>query len=90
VFAPRDLVGRLGGDEFIVVVDGGCRIAKSCLERIEAWVKGDYQLVVNGEPKKVHVGATVGLATWDMAETSRNVMERADAEMYRNKKQKPR
>lgn len=87
-----DLVGRWGGDEFLVVIDGETSGARAQIERLQQWVFGDYTIRLgkgSGEVK-VHVDAAVGLVQWQPGETITRVIERADAEMYREKKEMAR
>ena len=82
-----DMVGRWGGDEFIVVLDCDLTGAKAQVERMQKWVFGEYSIPLGsgaGE-LKVIVQAAVGVAQWQSDETVREVIERADSAMYRDK-----
>lgn len=87
VFRPTDLVGRWGGDEFIVLVDGDLREAESRLERIEKWVHGDYTLAVGDQRRTVAVRAAAGMAEWLPGVTAAELISRADKAMYQQKQQ---
>jgi diguanylate cyclase (GGDEF)-like protein len=87
-----DLAGRWGGDEFLIVMDGDESGAAAQIERLEKWVFGEYTIRPgkgSGEVK-VQVGAAVGLAQWQPGETLKAVVERADAEMYKQKQEMSR
>jgi diguanylate cyclase (GGDEF)-like protein len=49
-FRAADEVGRWGGDEFIVVMDGGEKESAARLERVQSWVFGDYTLKGEQDP----------------------------------------
>lgn len=80
-----DIVGRWGGDEFIVLLD--CRLAdaENQVARLSKWVCGSYNLEGIASPVKVDVRASIGLAEWNPPESMKQLLDRADAEMYRNK-----
>ena len=80
-----DVVGRWGGDEFIVVLDGGLAEANSHIERMQKWVFGGYTLKVETEEPKVNMDAALGLVEWQTGETLKDVLGRADAAMYQQK-----
>jgi diguanylate cyclase (GGDEF)-like protein len=84
-FRAADLVGRWGGDEFIVVIDGGSVEAEASARRISEWVNGEYTLATNGSPRKVNVIAAIGVAAWQRGDTVTELLQRADASMYRAK-----
>ena len=84
-FRAADIVGRWGGDEFIVVLDGGRQKANVHLERITRWVFGDYTVRVGETSRKVPVSAAIGVAEWQAGDSMRTLLERADAAMYRDK-----
>jgi len=85
-FRASDVVGRLGGDEFIVVVDTPLQEASSHIERLSRWVFGDYTISVGGETRKVALSAAIGVAQWESGDTPRTLLDRADAAMYREKR----
>ena len=89
-FRATDVLGRWGGDEFIVVLDIDLEEAKSSIERVRKWVFGSYTVRVKGEPCKVYVDAAIGMAAWRSGDTMRDLLERADAAMYKDKRSNPR
>ena len=82
---PEDLVGRWGGDEFVVVLDCARLEALAHIERIRKWVIGDYLLEAPGGRRKVHVNASIGLAAWAPGATMRQLIDQADGAMYKEK-----
>lgn len=85
-FRAMDEVGRWGGDEFIVVLDCGLDEARQHVERVRKWVFGNYTVQGEGASRKLPVDAAVGVAAWQQGESMAQMFERADAEMYREKK----
>ncbi len=81
-----DVVGRWGGDEFIVVLDGVLPEAQARVQRIQEWVLGSYTVQKTCEESKIDMTAAVGLAEWQPGETFKEVVARADALMYQEKK----
>jgi diguanylate cyclase len=80
---PGDLVGRLGGDEFAVLVDSSdpadahglaCRIAVAIAEL------SSY--------RRLPVSASVGAATARRGDSTRDLLRRADAAMYDEKRRR--
>jgi diguanylate cyclase (GGDEF)-like protein len=80
-----DVIGRWGGDEFIVVLDGSLVEAHSHIERMQKWVFGGYTLQAGTEAPKVNMDAAIGLVEWKPGETMKEVLGRADAAMYQQK-----
>jgi len=80
-----DVVGRWGGDEFIVVLDGSMTEARSHVERMQKWVFGSYTLHLGAEGPKVEVSAAIGLVEWQPGESIKDLLGRADALMYKQK-----
>jgi diguanylate cyclase len=80
-----DVVGRWGGDEFTVVLDGGLVAAQSHIARVEKWVFGAYKVQVGKNVAKVNMDAAIGLVEWQPGETMKEVLGRADAAMYQQK-----
>jgi diguanylate cyclase (GGDEF)-like protein len=80
-----DVVGRWGGDEFIVVLDGNVTEAQSHVERMQKWVFGSYTLHLGAKGPKVDLTAAIGLVEWRTGETIKEVLARADTQMYKQK-----
>ncbi len=85
---PTDVVGRWGGDEFILILDCDLVGARSQIERLQKWVFGEYTIKpgADAEKVKIQVDASIGAAEWQPGETAHQVIERADAAMYKEKK----
>ena len=81
---PDHLVGRLGGDEFLVVVaEADPPAVEQLSQRLIAGLM--EPLVVQG--KRLLSGASVGIATFAPGETAERLIENADMAMYRAKQQ---
>lgn len=82
-----DIVGRWGGDEFIMVLDCDLNTAMSRVERIQKWVLGEYtiQPAAGAKEAKVKLNASIGIAQWQSGETRQGLIARADSAMYREK-----
>jgi diguanylate cyclase (GGDEF)-like protein len=81
----KDVVGRWGGDEFIILLDCSMAEAKKQTDRLIEWVCGSYTAHgVNG-PLKMKVDASIGLAEYFRGEKLKALLSRADAAMYKHK-----
>ncbi len=81
------LIGRWGGDEFMLVMDCDLAGGTAQIERVNKWVFGDYTIKTGkgtGEVK-VHIDAAIGLTEWQPGQTLKDVVEHADAAMYKQK-----
>jgi diguanylate cyclase (GGDEF)-like protein len=91
-----DIVGRWGGDEFLVLVDDvmvDSPATDSLLARMDQWVAGEYSPFAAGatpgggaaKGAKVKVSCAHGVAMWKPGDTLAEVLQQADAAMYRRK-----
>ena len=81
-----DLVGRWGGDEFVVVFSTSMSAAKMHIERVREWVQGKYTLHGGSKaPIVVQVDASIGAAQWRKGQTMVDLIGLADAQMYLDK-----
>jgi diguanylate cyclase (GGDEF)-like protein len=80
-----DVVGRWGGDELIILLDCEMSVARGRTDHIQEWVCGNYTVRGKSGPMKLRVDASFGLAEHFEGETMKELLARADAEMYRNK-----
>ena len=82
---PGGIVGRWGGDEFLVIVLAGIQEAGSAMDRVRRWVFGSYSLALPNKSIKVNVTAATGIAEWNGKETLVELLARADQSMYADK-----
>jgi diguanylate cyclase (GGDEF)-like protein len=80
-----DVIGRWGGDEFIVLLDCCLAEGQAQIDRVSKWVCGSYTVEGTVRPLKLQVNASIGLAERRCGETMKQLVDRADAEMYRYK-----
>ncbi|MGH9477000.1 MAG: GGDEF domain-containing protein [Terriglobales bacterium] len=82
-----DAVCRWGGDEFVVIMhDTRLDVALLAAIRIRAEAFGDFVLTRAGENVKVVISTSIGAAESQPADTADSLIERADREMYEDKK----
>jgi diguanylate cyclase (GGDEF)-like protein/PAS domain S-box-containing protein len=76
----RDIAGRLGGDEFLVVCEdiAGRNRAISVAERLVRSIEEPMQF----EGHHLHVSASIGIATSDGSSSAEELIADADAAMY--------
>ncbi len=79
-----DTAGRIGGEEFLVVMPGATRdVAMTVGERLRLAVALGGMRYGNGEP----VTASIGVAAANLGETGESLMARADRALYEAKHQ---
>jgi diguanylate cyclase (GGDEF)-like protein len=85
----NDIVGRWGGDEFIIILDCDLSAAKTQIERVQKWALGEYtiQVAAGSNPAKIKVNASIGVAQWKRGQTLADLIATADSAMYREKAQ---
>jgi len=85
-FRSTDVVGRWGGDEFLVMIDSTLAEAQASLDRVRKWAFGEYTIETGKGLVQVPMRASIGVAAWDKKETMVELLARADAAMYAEKK----
>jgi diguanylate cyclase (GGDEF)-like protein len=80
-----DVVGRWGGDEFIVLWECNLDEAKSQIIRLRDWICGNYKLRGQSGPLKIHIDASIGVAERLPGESIKSLLSRADRAMYEEK-----
>lgn len=85
----RDMVGRWGGDEFLVIVDGTPSDAAICCSRLQLQMNGIYSLKTS-DAKVVAMRASAGVASWHSGDTLADMLRRADEAMYTDKERNGR
>jgi diguanylate cyclase (GGDEF)-like protein len=80
-----NIIGRWGGDEFVVVLDCDLPQAQERVDRLSAWVCGSYTVEAAAGPVKLRLSASIGLAQFTPPETMKQLLQRADFAMYRQK-----
>jgi len=81
----KDVIGRWGGDEFIILFDSTLAETSAQTDRLSKWVCGNYTVKSGSGMAKLRVDASIGLAEHAPKETMNELLARADAAMYRNK-----
>ncbi len=79
-----DLVGRLSGDEFIIVAEIPAKEkARELAEKILTLIKSSFLVIEN---ERVSVGASLGVYILKPSDTYKSAIEKADRLMYVSKK----
>ena len=85
-FNSGDLVGRWGGDEFVVLVSGLLSVAQSRADRIRIYCLGTYKVASAKKTLPVVLHASVSIVERRPRETGPELLARADALLYETKK----
>jgi diguanylate cyclase (GGDEF)-like protein len=81
-----DIIGRWGGDEFILVLDSTQAEADAQVERLREWMSGSYNVQSVNGPLKLKVQSSIGFASHVRGESMKDLLARADAAMYQHKR----
>jgi diguanylate cyclase (GGDEF)-like protein len=80
-----DVIGRWGGDEFILLLDCGLAEAQARIERTREWFCGNYTIAGSRGTLNLRVDVSIGVAEVRPGEALKQLLDRADADMYQNK-----
>jgi diguanylate cyclase (GGDEF)-like protein len=80
-----DVIGRWGGDEFLLILDCGLAEAEARIVRLRNWICGSYTIRNRQGELKLQVVASIGLAEHAKDEEMKELIERADITMYAQK-----
>jgi diguanylate cyclase (GGDEF)-like protein len=80
-----DTIGRWGGDEFVLLYHCRLQEAQTQVDRMRDWICTKYTLEGSSGPLKLRAQASIGLAERQQGETMKDLIDRADSEMYREK-----
>jgi len=81
-----DIVGRMGGDEFVGIMTGPLDAVRERVEQVKQRVNGDYPVMTDRGKKRVPMSAAVGIAEWKQGRSAVEVLRDADTLMYEDKK----
>ena len=82
---PEDFVGRLGGDEFIILLDG---LTEANADLVGARIRSTielYDFSINSSGQSTVVTMSMGLAVISKEDTAISLYERADQALYKSK-----
>lgn len=80
-----DVIGRWGGDEFIILLECNAAKASTQAARMREWICGNYTVEGTSGARKLRVEASIGLAERRAGESLKSLIDRADADMYKQK-----
>ena len=78
-----DAVGRMGGDEFAVLMPGASR--KIAAKRADELDRNLNRLTIDWEGTTIPIGASIGLTHFHGGDDEHSVLKNADEAMYRKK-----
>jgi diguanylate cyclase (GGDEF)-like protein len=88
-FREIDLVARMGGDEFLVILPQlQLSLAARRATHVQELIAGDYLVAVNGQELRLPVACSAGVAQKLAGDEADEVLARADAALYEDKKRR--
>lgn len=81
-----DMIGRWGGDEFIILLNCGLDEALAQRDRLRNWVCGNYTVQGSAGATKLTLNISIGTAEYRPGESIKELLARADGAMYEQKR----
>jgi diguanylate cyclase (GGDEF)-like protein len=78
----QDLIGRYGGEEFVVALPGADRVHAA---RVAERIRQRLQDLANADPAGAMRTVSIGVATLNVGESTTSLLKRADTAMYQAK-----
>jgi diguanylate cyclase (GGDEF)-like protein len=85
VCRSSDVIGRWGGDEFVILLDCCLDEAMAQRDRLRNWVCGSYTVEGSAGATKLNLNISIGLAEYQPGEPLKELLARADDAMYEHK-----
>jgi diguanylate cyclase (GGDEF)-like protein len=80
-----DIVGRWGGDEFIMVLDSAGSEVQAQVARLRSWISKPYQVPGKTGYVNVRLDVSIGVAEYQVGEELIDLLERADSDLCRQR-----
>jgi diguanylate cyclase (GGDEF)-like protein len=78
-------VCRWGGDEFLVLFEGDLQTGRDFGDALQRAISGAHTYTAGGHSIDVHIGVSIGVAGRQPDDTDRDLLSRADADLYAQK-----
>jgi diguanylate cyclase len=84
-FPLATTVARWGGDEFAVILGSNLNDAQARVNRLQRWAVGDYIVNLGRDETRIAVDAAFSAVEWKPSYTAKDLLEKADRELYQSK-----
>lgn len=81
-FTDAIVIGRWGGDEFVMLAACDLKEAHARADRVRKWTMGEYKIKSGSGTVRVPLEGSIGVAQWNGKEKGTELMARADKGVY--------